>query len=303
MSSVMTVLGPVDSLALGMALPHEHVFCDLMKEYRGDGLLHDVELAIAELSLFRRAGGGTLVECSTMDGRNPQGLRAVAERTGLNIVMGCGFYREPYLDRRWFDARDANEIARILVAECEKGVGDSRVRPGVLGEIGCDRNITAVEDRAFRAVARTHHQTGLSITTHAARWPVGLLQLDLLEEEGVKPGRVIVGHCDTVPDTGYHERIARRGAFVQFDTIRGGSEYETDCRIRYVMSLVNLGLHRQVLLSHDVCLHSMLKAMGGCGYDYIPVTFIPKLRAAGVDQATIEAITVDNPRRALTGEA
>ena len=34
-------------------------------------------------------------------------------------------------------------------------------------------------------------------------------------------GRVIVGHSDTDPDPDYHEALARRGAWVEFDTVRG----------------------------------------------------------------------------------
>src|SRR4029453_13908775 len=40
---------------------------------------------------------------------------------------------------------------------------------------------------SFRAAARTHLATGLTISTHAAWFPVGLRQLDILEGEGVLP--------------------------------------------------------------------------------------------------------------------
>ena len=60
-TSVMTVRGPVDADELGVTLPHEHVFLDLTREYRGDGLLNDETLAEEELRRFVDAGGGTLV--------------------------------------------------------------------------------------------------------------------------------------------------------------------------------------------------------------------------------------------------
>lgn len=301
-SIVMTVLGPVDSQALGVMLTHEHVFCDLLQEYRADGLLNDLELAVAELQLFREAGGAGIVECTTMGGRNPAGLRTVSERTGLHIVMGCGYYRQAYMDRLWFDERSTDELAALLVKECVSGVGESGIRAGIIGEIGCDRYITSAEERAFRAAARAHHQTGLSITTHAARWPVGLIQLDLLAEEGVSATRIIVGHCDTIPEPAYHEALARRGAFVQFDTIRGTHEYDTARRVEYVTNLVSAGLQSHILLSHDICLRSMFRAMGGCGYGYISGSFLPRLRQAAIKEDVLKGIMVDNPRRALTGE-
>jgi len=46
---------------------------------------------------------------------------------------------------------------------------------------------------------------------------------------------------------------------------------------------------------------SNLSAFGGCGYDYIPSRFVPVLREKGLTDADIRMLTVDNPRRALTG--
>src|SRR5215203_6148516 len=96
-ATVMTVRGPVAADELGVTLPHEHVFLDLTREYRGNGLLNDPDLAETELRHFLDAGGGTLVDVTSggLQG-DPPALRAMAERTGLHIVRGCGFYRKAY---------------------------------------------------------------------------------------------------------------------------------------------------------------------------------------------------------------
>jgi phosphotriesterase-related protein len=121
-----------------------------------------------------------------------------------------------------------------------------------------------------------------------------------------------VGHCDTVNAAewtspadvmAYHEALARRGAYVQFDTIRRGSEHDFDRRLAYTRNLVDKGYTRQILLSHDVCQRSHLRAYGGGGYDVLLTDFLPRLQASGVSAETIRGITVDNPRRALTGTA
>ena len=91
--------------------------------------------------------------------------------------------------------------------------------------------------RHDRAAARAQVRTGLTLTTHAARWPVGLAQVELLREERVDPARIIVGHCDTVTAPGYHDALARTGVYVQMDTIRGQSEYDTQRRVELVMAL------------------------------------------------------------------
>lgn len=300
----MTVRGPVAADALGVTLPHEHLLVDTIREYRGDGLLHDAELAAQELGAFGRAGGGTLVELSTVEiGRAPEALRSISEAAGVHVVMGCGHYRDPYLDRAWFDRMSVDEIAAELVREIEEGVGDSGVRPGIIGEIGADRAfVSAAEERSFRAAARAHARTGLTITTHAARWPVGRAQLALLVEEGVDPRRVIVGHCDTVPDPEYHLELARAGCFVELDTVGTGTEHDLRAIERFVLALRAAGRLDQVLLSHDIFLRSHLRAHGGCGYAFLLETFVPRLHAAGLSDDEMSRILVDNPRAALTGE-
>jgi predicted metal-dependent phosphotriesterase family hydrolase len=300
----MTVLGPVAAEALGVTLPHEHVFIDLMREYRGDGLLHDEELAVLELAAFKAAGGGTIVDCTSDGlGRDPLALQRVAQATGLNLVMGSGHYREPYLDRDRLDRLSVDRLADDIVRDLDVGVGDTGIRAGIIGEVGCDRFITALEERSFRAAARAHIRTGVAITTHAARWPVGMSQLDLLAEEGVDARRVIVGHCDLVPDPAYHLALAQRGAFVQFDTVQGGAEHDIERRIGYVKAISAAGFEDRVLLSQDVCLRSNLAAMGGCGYTYVITGFRERLLDAGLAEELVTRFLVDNPRRAITGVA
>jgi predicted metal-dependent phosphotriesterase family hydrolase len=126
-----------------------------------------------------------------------------------------------------------------------------------------------------------------------------LAQLDILAEEGVDLRRVIVGHCDTVNAAEwtspmqvieYHEALARRGAYVQFDTIRRGSEHDIDVRLAYTRNLIEKGHADQILLSHDVCLRSHLRADGGGGYDLILTDFLPRLRSSGASDETIRGI-------------
>jgi len=299
----MTVTGPVTPDELGIVLAHEHVFIDLVREYRGSGLLNDEHLACQELRALKTAGGSTLVDL-TLDemGRDPVALRRVSEATGIAIVMGCGHYRDPYLDRDWFDRMAVDAIADQIVLDVTDGVRDTGVRAGIIGEIGADRpHISAAEERSFRAAARAHVKTGLTISTHAARWPVGLAQLRLLAEEGVEPRRVIVGHADTVPIPEYHLALAKKGCYVSFDSIGTGSSYDTHRAVDYVLDLVRAGFGSQVLLSHDVCLRDHLRATGGCGYAYLLTEFLPLLTAAGLDPEQVSAFVIDNPRAALAG--
>jgi len=304
LTSLQTVTGPVSVDDLGVTLPHEHTYLDTMREYRGDGLVHEPELVHAELSRYRGSGGQTIVDCTTRGLRpDPDGARAASEATGVRIIMGTGFYRHPFLDEPWFDRHSTDEVADLLIRDINVGIDDTGVRAGVIGEIGCDRFLTPAEERSFRAASRAHLATGLTITTHAARWPVGLAQLDLLASEGVPAGRVIVGHCDMVPDPAYHLELAKRGAFVQFDNIQAAPPFRTERTIRAITALIEAGFLDRILLSQDICLVSQFAAMGGSGYDYVLTKFLPELERAGVARADLDRIVTSNPAAALSGAA
>lgn len=300
-ATVMSVLGPVPADALGMSLPHEHLLCDLARitGYR-EHRLNDIELAIFEVSRFRTAGGQTLVDMTNCGlGRNPLALQQIATATGLNIIMGCGWYREPYYEAEVYE-KSTNQIAADMIRDITQGVADTGVRAGVIGEIGCRlRFIQPSEERCFRAAARAHKHTGLSITTHATDSPVGLDQLDLLADEGVDLRRVTVSHCDTYPEPDYHEALAKRGARVEFDFLRGGPDWDMEKEIRLIKDFLRRGYLRQLLLSHDVCLKAHLHAYGGSGYDYLPTTFVSKLLASGISREQVHILTVENPKAAL----
>ncbi|MEV6231058.1 hypothetical protein AB0L88_24655 [Saccharopolyspora shandongensis] len=321
MPSAMTASGPVDRDRLGPTLPHEHLFINLLRERRGDGLITDERLVTAEVGAFAELGGSTIVDLTSAeltvgaapdprsesagDTRDPENVLAVArvaKAAGLNVVLGTGHYRDPFLDRDWFDRHDPDQIAEQLVRDLTEGFPGTGIRAGIIGEIGADKwYISAAEERSFRAAARAHRATGAAIYTHAARWPIGLPQLDLLAEEDVAPERIAIGHCDLVEKPGYALEIARRGAYVGIDTIFTANPHEVRRRVALVVELARAGHLDQILLSHDVCVKSQLSAYGGTGYTFLWSAFRDALREAGIDDGEFERITVANPARLLCG--
>jgi len=184
--------------------------------------------------------------------------------------------------------------------------GDSGVRPGIIGEIGTDKPwVTPAEERVHRAAARVSRRTGLAITTHSVLSAVGLAQLRIFEEEGADPGRVVIGHADSHQVLDHYLAIVERGANLEFDFIgmpwptEHGNETRT---IELLLELLARGHADRVFLSQDVCHDNQLQRYGGSGYTYLSDTFLPRLREAGVGDAEIETITVENPRRLLTIE-
>ncbi len=328
MAPVNTVLGEMPADELGFTHTHEHLLMDsvrralsgapaeelvtrtrqdlMMDAFRGfqpdrGFLLHDPDLVVAELAHFSAAGGSTIVEVTTPDlGRDPKGLVEISRRTGVNVVMSTGRYREPFYEES-LNRTPTAELAAMFATEIEIGIDG--VKAGIIGEIGTHEPfISPAEERVHRAAARAHLATGVAITTHANASPVGLAQLDLFEEEGVDLCRVVIGHCDTYPFLDYHRAILNRGAYVQFDTVRGNFEFETQRQIDQLLTLISEGHIAQLLIAQDVAVSRFYKAYGGRGFDFIATEFVERLRARGLSQEQIDTLTILNPRRMLGGE-
>lgn len=328
----MTTAGPVAADQLGVVLPHEHLLVNTVLENRRTGLLADVAQVAAEITSAGLTAGGTIVDVTpaelaqgtvsdplglfdqvtpapaenthTRPASNVLALRRIAEQTGVHLVLSTGHYREPYLDRTWFDRTSTDEIAALMVRDLTTGFPGTDVRAGIIGEIGTEHwYLTAAEERSLRAAARAASQTGAAVTTHAFRWPVGIAQLDILAAEGVPMDRVIIGHCDTVPIPAYHAEIAARGAYVQFDTFhKCVDDREIAVRVGHAARLAAAGMLDRILVSHDLFLTEHLAVNGGVGLAFVPRKLPDLLLAAGFTTADVDRVLVTNPARALAGE-
>lgn len=298
---ITTVLGPIEPELLGRTLMHEHVICDY---YRISGvldqLLNDEDLAVDELGQLVAAGGSALVECSTPDmGRDPVALQRISARAGLHIVAGTGWYRELFYPAE-IDRLTTEALAAAMVTELTDGMRGTTIKAGIIGEIGVNLDYaTAQEERVLRAAARAQKRTGAPLFTHASMYPVGLIQLAILREEGVDPDRVVIGHCDTFLDPAYHTRLLQAGVSIAFDTI-GRQHMNPDARrAKLIVHLVRQGWGERLLLSSDRCHRSDLTAFGGVGYAHVFSTFFGQLRGLGLSQIDLDLLTISNPKRIL----
>lgn len=305
----MTVAGPLPPERVGFSLPHEHtgIYLWHVPDRWDYWELTPDELTIAEeLRDFRRRGGSTIADLTLPGvGRDPERLRRLASSSGVQIVMGTGWYRESYYPpEARIDRRTVDDLAGEMIAEFRDGVGGTGVRPGIIGEIGTDKPwLSAQEERVHRAAARASRATGMAITTHAVMSPVGLAQLRVFSEEGVDPARVVIGHADSYPVLEHWLAILEQGANLELDFLghRFGTEEAAEPRlIELLVELLERGFGDQILLSQDVCHNAQLKANGGFGYVYLQQHFLPRLRTAAVGEGEIARMTTDNPRRVLT---
>lgn len=341
---VMTVLGPIPSAELGQTLMHEHILNDcrcwwnapttperqyladspvrieILSELRQDPFvnrhniaLDDEPLAIEELRAFAAVGGRTVVDPTCRGiGRDAQAHVRISRATGLQIVMGAGYYLQsshpPEVARL-----SADEIAAEIVAEATAGVGDTGVRIGLIGEIGVSSDFTPDERKSLAGAARAQAVTGLPLMVHLPGWfRLGHEVLDIAEENGADLRHTVLCHINPAhADFDYQATLARRGAFLEFDMI-GMDFFYADQQVqcpsddevaRAIVRLVEADLTGRVLLSHDVFLKMMLTRYGGNGYAYVTRHFLPRLARHGLDAATLDRLMTTNPRSVFDAAA
>lgn len=304
---IQTVLGPVEPSQIGYTLPAEHFYTQSWEW--GSGLhsssymLEDDEVLVEEIKAFQSLGGSCIVDDTPpCIGRRPERLAGLSRRTGLQIVMGAGWYTGDFVppeDR--LDRRSVREIADKLIGEIENGVDDTGIKPGCIGEFGPDRSfISPLEERFHRAIARACRATDIPLITHSWHSDVGLAQLDLFDEEGVDPSRVAIGHLQSHPMLDYWLEVCQRGAYALIDNVGVHMGRYEERILGLIRELLDHGYERQILLAHDLGEDRELRYYGGRGYTYLSETFIPMMRDAGIPDSTITTVTVDNPRNLLT---
>ena len=303
---VRTVLGDVPAEDLGPAYTHEHLLTrPLGEQVRDDPdlVLDDEQRAAAELRTFVQAGGRALVEASTAElGRDPAGLRRLARRTGVHVVAATGHVCEQYwrgaLD---LEAKPERALVDGFVRDLTVGMDGTDVRAGVVKVGSSLDHVTGTEARVIRAAAAAQRETGVPITTHTTAGTAAMAQVRALERAGADLSHVCVGHLDRRLVWEDHLALARTGVFLGYDCV-GKEQYQPDAeRVRFILRLVEAGHGRQVLLAGDMARRRYLAAWGGRpGFRFILGEFLPRLRAAGLDDADVRALVVDNPASFLS---
>lgn len=300
---VMTVRGPVDPAQLGVTLSHDHVLMDAWEMlHTYSVILDDEAVAAEELLRFKEAGGSAICDPTPVDlGRDPEALRRISQATGMHVVMGSGWYRQATYPS-YIDREGPTQLAERLVGELTCGVGSTGIRPGFIGEIGTERHFVApAVERVFRAAGRAHVATGCPVLTHTTHsGELAIEQLDLLEEEGVDPARVIISHLGDRRGIERVMPIARRGAWLSVDNLGFVAGYAPlDVRARNVADLWEAGFGHRILLGNDICTREQLAVNGGCGYGNVLTNFVPLLNAYGLTYHEVRIMTVDNPAQAF----
>src|SRR5262245_25408356 len=266
----------------------------------------DVDLMIEETKAAARDGVACIVDGGHPDmDRDLEALKRIATETALPIVASGGFYMQ-----RNYPADIASKSADQIADELARDANDQRL--GAFGEIGQQGGVlTDDEKKVFIAVAKAQAKTGLPIFTHNAytgarqvQMPVpmdaAIKQLDILESAGADPRHVAIGHVCCLDDVKAEipKQLAKRGVFVGFDRVTLPIVPDAQ-KVTTILAFLEAGYADQLLLSSDFATGRALKKNGGAGIAQTVTVFGPMLLKAGVSEATLRHILVDNSRRFL----
>ncbi|MEO8355718.1 MAG: esterase [Chloroflexota bacterium] len=304
---IHTIHGPIEIGSLGLILPHEHLFTDL----RGPGVagyaraepaevVRVVEPFLAEASA---AGVTALVECSTVGvGRNLEVLQSLADATSIHIIAPSGVYRDAYIPDSLREVSEQH-LAELWTTELTQGIEGTSMRAGFIKLAMSDDGPTALEIRNLKAAVRASANTGAVIASHTIGGNAAKREMDVLEEAGLDLRRFIWMHAQTEPDISKLEEAARRGAYVELDSV--GAPYQSQAELlKTATALIEAGFADQLLFSHDAgwfdpAHPNGIPEQGFRGYTALTGDFIPGLLRRGISEELVRLITVNNPANAF----
>ncbi len=308
MSFVRTVLGDIPAADLGRCYAHEHVIIDpsFTTQVTPDFLLDDVDRATQELTAFRAAGGGAMIDSMPCDsGRNVRKLAEVSRRTGVHLVCPTGLHLAKYYPPgHWSETFDEEELAALFHADIVEGVdaldyGAPVVRrtphrAGVI-KIATGETIGAREERLFAAAARAHARTGCPVLTHTEQGTLALEQVQRLRALGIDLRHVCLSHTDRRPDPAYHREILSTGVRLEYDSAfrwPPGSRNPT----RDLLVTLLPEFPDQIMLGMDAARRGYWRSYGGRpGLTFLLGDFAASLRAAGLDDSCLHRVFVSTP--------
>lgn len=314
MAEIEIVGGRVDSAGLGTTLMHEHIFVvdPEIRQNHPQGWDEEALVAAAneKLRALKARGVDTLVDLTVIGtGRHIPRIQRALEGTGLQVVVATGLYTYHDVPMH-FHFRGPGTILEgpepmldLFVGDIEEGIAGTGVKAGILKCATDEAGMTPGVERVIRAVAQAHRRTGVPISTHThALSRTGLAQQDVLREEGVDLGRVIIGHSGDTTDLGYLEQLIDNGSYIGMDRFGIDVQLPFEDRVDTVARLCERGHADRMVLSQDAAAHFdwldpevVAAVLPRWHYTHVLDDVVPALLERGVSERQIDRMLVVNP--------
>jgi phosphotriesterase-related protein len=318
MARVNTVMGTVSPAELGFVAIHEHIGygmpgCELdTKWWKTPEQRY--EETVPKLRLFHENaspyGAATFVDATGIcNGRDLDYYKSLSAKTGVHIIASTGFVGGDTA-LPFFERASIEYLAEQFVHEITVGIGSSGAKAGII-KVGVSRGfkMKELDKRIYRAAARASKATGAPIFTHLAVDVEPALAI--FDEEGLPLKRVLFGHADDGVSQGLvnEKAIIAQGGRIGFDTFGYDLELpdppfwgrHRNERLDHLLTFINNGLVDSVLASADAnCSPLGWPGVKGHTVNYLFEQLLPDLKAAGIGDAIIDRIFVENAAEFLT---
>ncbi len=313
MTTINSVLGPLDTANLGFTLMHEHLIvasAGIPQNYTELLGASFMERIVNGLTQAKEGGIDTVVDATTLDlGRDVTVLAEASRRTGVNIIACTGWW----LDMpRFLAGVSADQFAQLFIREIEEGIAGTDIKAGILKGASDILGVTQGEEAVLRGVARAHLKTNVPIMLHSySPGQVGRQQLAILKEEGIDLRRVKMDHSNDTTDVEYLTWLLEQGCYLGLDRYPGRNTSPL-ARTKTMKALLDAGYGERLLPSHDWSLVQVMaeaplispeerEERNPYGYLYMKKVVFPQLQEMGVSEAMLNSLCVDGPRNFFEG--
>jgi phosphotriesterase-related protein len=352
--TIRTVLGDISPSELGVTLCHEHIFANAAQGYwheqtdpekrrvaeapisleimgpirraiclNKDNLVwNSRDDALFELRKYVTAGGKSIADVSHgADIRErASDVQELSKLTGVNIIPSTGWYIGATHDD-FVSRATVEELRDFMIRELTVGIGDSGIRAGVMGELGCSGPLQPSEKKVLLSAAKAQLDTGAPITLHVPHFDYvshkHVREADkYLEVMGndINPEKVWLSHMDFAyhiddDDLDFQRKIMDKGISISYDRFGLEGVYDEDhfpgaleaCtdteRVNAIVKLCENGYDKKLMLAHDACMKMQFAKYGGYGYAHVLEHIVPILKLRGLTDHQIDNMLKDNPKR------
>lgn len=340
MGTINTIKGIIDSSVINKICIHEHLLIDMTHEaisptsedalslYNSkvcmdnicllkknpylvyeNLILDNVKMAVDELKYAEKAGVNLFIDLTSIGlGRNIVKLQDISNATNVNIVVGCGLFVHDSIPAKYANW-SVEQISDLMLDEIQNGIEGTKIKPGIIGEIGTSEKVYQIEEKSLHAAAKAYDYSKLSVMVHTYPWSkAGLYAAQILLNDGVPAKKICVCHVDVTFNYDYIIELLKLGVYIEFDDFGkefefeqqagafAGGPFEKDIsRVHMLKRLCEEGYTNRILLANDVCMKSLLRAFNGNGYYHVFTNIIPMMSDQQINEKSIRALISDNP--------
>ena len=304
----MTVSGKLPVEKVNMVLEHEHVVtnftgADNLKKPpldKADAL----KLIIPSVNRVKQAGVNLLLECTpAYIGRDPELLKEIASRTGINIVTNTGFYAavdKKYLPQFVYTAT-WEKIAEIWEDEFANGIGGSSIRPGFIKLGVGSGKLDSIESKLLMAAVSVSKHTGLTIAVHTGDFEAAFDEYNIIVKANLDPAKLVWVHAQNATND-QRKELAEKGVWVSMD---GVNENKLDEYVNAILFFKEKKILHKLLISQDdgwsvlsngsYDTLELFKNGNSAAYNTIATKLIPLLKKKGFSEPEISQLMKLNP--------